>query len=395
MADKHLDTALVNAGRSKKYTQGSVNSVIQRASSLVFDTVEAKKHATRNRANGELFYGRRGTLSHFSLQEAMCELEGGAGCALFPCGAAAVANTILAFVEQGDHVLMTNTAYEPSQDFCTKILAKLGVTTSWFDPLIGADIARLVRPETRVVFLESPGSITMEVHDVPAIVAAVRQVAPEAIIMIDNTWEAGILFKALDFGIDISIQAGTKYLIGHSDAMVGTAVANARCWPQLRENAYLMGQMLDADTAYMTSRGLRTLGVRLRQHHESSLRIAEWLAQHPQVARVNHPALPGSKGHEFWKRDFTGSSGLFSFVLSKRLNDAELAEYLDNFSLFSMAYSWGGFESLILANQPEQIAHIRPDAEVDFSGTLIRLHIGLENVDDLQADLAAGFARIV
>ena len=395
MADKHLDTALVNAGRSKKYTQGSVNSVIQRASSLVFDTVEAKKHATRNRANGELFYGRRGTLTHFSLQEAMCELEGGAGCALFPCGAAAVANTILAFVEQGDHVLMTNTAYEPSQDFCTKILAKLGVTTSWFDPLIGADIARLVRPETRVVFLESPGSITMEVHDVPAIVAAVRQVAPEAIIMINNTWAAGILFKALDFGIDISIQAGTKYLIGHSDAMVGTAVANARCWPQLRENAYLMGQMLDADTAYMTSRGLRTLGVRLRQHHESSLRIAEWLAQHPQVARVNHPALPGSKGHEFWKRDFTGSSGLFSFVLSKRLNDAELAEYLDNFSLFSMAYSWGGFESLILANQPEQIAHIRPDAEVDFSGTLIRLHIGLENVDDLQADLAAGFARIV
>ncbi|HFT0272208.1 TPA: cystathionine beta-lyase [Klebsiella pneumoniae] len=395
MADKHLDTALVNAGRSKKYTQGSVNSVIQRASSLVFDTVEAKKHATRNRANGELFYGRRGTLTHFSLQEAMCELEGGAGCALFPCGAAAVANTILAFVEQGDHVLMTNTAYEPSQDFCTKILAKLGVTTSWFDPLIGADIARLVRPETRVVFLESPGSITMEVQDVPAIVAAVRQVAPEAIIMLDNTWAAGILFKALDFGIDISIQAGTKYLIGHSDAMVGTAVANARCWPQLRENAYLMGQMLDADTAYMTSRGLRTLGVRLRQHHESSLRIAEWLAQHPQVARVNHPALPGSKGHEFWKRDFTGSSGLFSFVLSKRLNDAELAEYLDNFSLFSMAYSWGGFESLILANQPEQIAHIRPDAEVDFSGTLIRLHIGLENVDDLQADLAAGFARIV
>ena len=395
MADKHLDTALVNAGRSKKYTQGSVNSVIQRASSLVFDTVEAKKHATRNRANGELFYGRRGTLTHFSLQEAMCELEGGAGCALFPCGAAAVANTILAFVEQGDHVLMTNAAYEPSQDFCTKILAKLGVATSWFDPLIGADIAQLIRPETRVVFLESPGSITMEVHDVPAIVAAVRQVAPEAIIMIDNTWAAGILFKALDFGIDISIQAGTKYLIGHSDAMVGTAVANARCWPQLRENAYLMGQMLDADTAYMTSRGLRTLGVRLRQHHESSLRIAEWLAQHPQVARVNHPALPGSKGHEFWKRDFTGSSGLFSFVLNKRLNDAELAEYLDNFSLFSMAYSWGGFESLILANQPEQIAHIRPDAEVDFSGTLIRLHIGLENVDDLQADLAAGFARIV
>ncbi|WP_312228716.1 cystathionine beta-lyase [Pseudescherichia sp.] len=395
MTAKHIDTALVNAGRSKKYTQGSVNSVIQRASSLVFETVEAKKQATRGRAKGELFYGRRGTLTHFSLQEAMCELEGGAGCALFPCGAAAVANTILAFVEQGDHVLVTNTAYEPTQDFCSKILAKLGVTTGWFDPLIGADIANLIQPNTKVVFLEAPGSITMEVHDVPAIVEAVRRVAPEAIIMIDNTWAAGILFKALEFGIDISIQAGTKYLIGHSDAMVGTAVSNARCWDQLRENAYLMGQMLDADTAYMTSRGLRTLGVRLRQHHESSLAIAEWLTTHPQVAKVNHPALPGSKGHEYWKRDFTGSSGLFSFVLNKRLSNDELAAYLDNFSLFSMAYSWGGFESLILANQPEHIAAIRPEGEIDFTGTLIRVHIGLENVDDLIADLAAGFERIV
>jgi len=230
---------------------------------------------------------------------------------------------------------------------------------------------------------------------VPAIVAAVRRVAPEAIIMIDNTWAAGILFKALDFGIDISVQAATKYLIGHSDGMIGTAVANARCWEQLRENAYLMGQMVDADTAYMTSRGLRTLSVRLRQHQESSLQLAEWLAAHPQVAAVNHPALPGSKGHEFWKRDFTGSSGLFSFVLRKRLNNQELAAYLDHFSLFSMAYSWGGFESLILANQPEHIAAIRPGGGVDFTGTLIRLHIGLENVDDLRADLAAGFERIV
>jgi cystathionine beta-lyase len=206
-----------------------------------------------------------------------------------------VANTILAFVEQGDHILMTNTAYEPTQDFSTKILAKLGVTTSWFDPMIGASIVRLIQPNTKIVFLESPGSITMEVHDVPAIVQAVRSVAPEAIIMIDNTWAAGILFKALEFDIDISIQAATKYLIGHSDGMIGTAVSNARCWDQLRENAYLMGQMVDADTAYMTSRGLRTLGVRLRQHHESSLKIAQWLASHPQVAQVNHPALPGAK----------------------------------------------------------------------------------------------------
>jgi cystathionine beta-lyase len=394
MAAKHIETALVNAGRDKKFTQGSVNSVIQRASSLVFETVEAKRHATANRAKGELFYGRRGTLTHFSLQEAMCELEGGAGCALYPCGAAAVANAILAFVEQGDNVLMTGSAYEPSQDFCTKILAKLGVTTTWFDPLIGAGIAGLIQPNTKVVFLESPGSITMEVHDVPAIVKAVRSKAPDAVIIIDNTWSAGILFKALAFDIDISIQAGTKYLIGHSDAMVGTAVSNARCWDRLRENSYLMGQMIDADTAYMTSRGLRTLGVRLRQHHESSLKVAEWLAQHPQVERVNHPALPGSKGHEYWKRDFTGSSGLFSFVLKNRLSDEQMHRYLDPFQYFSMAYSWGGYESLILANQPDELADIRPAGGIDFTGTLVRVHIGLENVDDLIADLDAGFQRI-
>ena len=394
MTEKHLDTTLVNAGRKKRYTQGAVNSVIQRASSLVFDSVSAKKQATAGRAKGELFYGRRGTLTHFALQDAMCELEGGAGCALFPCGAAAVANTILAFVEQGDHILVTNTAYEPTQDLCTKRLAKFGVTTTWFDPLIGDGIANLIRPETRVVFLESPGSITMEVHDVPAIVRAVRSKAPNAIIMIDNTWSAGVLFNALAFDIDISIQAGTKYLIGHSDAMVGTAVANARCWDQLRENAYLMGQMVDADTAYMTSRGLRTLGVRLRQHQESSIAIAQWLAAHPAVERVNHPALPGSKGHAFWKRDFTGCSGLFSFVLKRRLSDEVLAHFLDNFTHFSMAYSWGGFESLILANQPEEIAAIRPESTVDFSGTLVRVHIGLEDVSDLIDDLAAGLGRI-
>lgn len=394
MTEKHIETTLVHAGRRKKFTHGSVNSVIQRASSLVFDSVADKKQATKNRAKGELFYGRRGTLTHFSLQEAMCELEGGVGCALFPCGAAAVANTILAFVEQGDDILITESAYEPTQDFSRGILAKLGVTTTWFDPMIGADIANLIKPNTKIVFLESPGSITMEFCDIPAIVKAIRHVAPEVIIMIDNSWAAGILFKALDFDIDISIQAGTKYLVGHSDAMIGTAVSNARCWDTLRENAYLMGQMVDADTAYVTSRGLRTLGVRLRQHQESSLKIAQWLAEHPQVAQVNHPAIPSSKGHLYWQRDFTGCSGLFSFVLKKRLNSSEYANYLDHFHHFSMAYSWGGFESLILANQPEELAAIRPVSGVDFTGTLVRVHIGLENVDDLIADLEAGFQRI-
>lgn len=341
MTSKKTATALVAAGRSKKFTHGSVNPVIQRASSLVFDTVQDKKHATINRAKGALFYGRRGTLTHFAFQEAMVELEGGVGCALYPCGAAAISNAILSFVAAGDHILVTESAYEPTQDFCTKVLNKLNVSTTYFNPLIGADIAELIQPNTKVVFLESPGSITMEVHDVPAIVQAVRRINPEIVIMIDNTWAAGILFKAFDFDIDISIQAGTKYIVGHSDAMLGTAVANERCWAQLREHSYLMGQMVDADTAYVASRGLRTLGVRLKQHQESSIRIAKWLAERPEVAVVNHPALPECKGHEFYVRDFNGCNGLFSFVLKEKLSKETLAHYLDHFEHFSMAYSWG------------------------------------------------------
>ncbi|MFJ5321401.1 cystathionine beta-lyase [Pectobacterium parvum] len=394
MTSKKTATALVAAGRSKKFTHGSVNPVIQRASSLVFDTVQDKKNATINRAKGALFYGRRGTLTHFSLQEAMVELEGGAGCVLYPCGAAAISNAILSFVSAGDHVLVAGSAYEPTQDFCNKVLSKMNVSTTYFNPLIGADIAELIQPNTKVVFLESPGSITMEVHDVPAIVQAVRRINPDIIIMIDNTWAAGILFRAFDFDIDISIQSATKYIVGHSDAMIGTAVANERCWAQLREHSYLMGQMVDADTAYVASRGLRTLGVRLKQHQESSIRIAKWLSEQPEVAVVNHPALPECKGHEFYVRDFKGCNGLFSFVLKEKLSKEALAHYLDNFEHFSMAYSWGGFESLILANQPEDLAAIRPAGGVDFTGTLIRLHIGLEDSDDLIDDLAAGFSRL-
>ncbi|MBN3254824.1 cystathionine beta-lyase [Pectobacterium brasiliense] len=394
MTSKKTATALVAAGRSKKFTHGSVNPVIQRASSLVFDTVQDKKNATINRAKGALFYGRRGTLTHFSFQEAMVELEGGAGCVLYPCGAAAISNAILSFVSAGDHMLVTGSAYEPTQDFCNKVLSKMNVSTTYFNPLIGADIAELIQPNTKVVFLESPGSITMEVHDVPAIVQAVRRINPDIIVMIDNTWAAGILFKAFDFDIDISIQSATKYIVGHSDAMIGTAVANERCWAQLREHSYLMGQMADADSAYVASRGLRTLGVRLKQHQESSIRIAKWLAEQPEVAVVNHPALPECKGHEFYVRDFKGCNGLFSFVLKEKLSKDALANYLDNFEHFSMAYSWGGFESLILANQPEDLAAIRPAGGVDFTGTLIRLHIGLEDSDDLIDDLAAGFSRL-
>ncbi|TCT17799.1 cystathionine beta-lyase [Bibersteinia trehalosi] len=394
MSKHNLSTALVHAGRKARYTQGAVNSVIQRASSLVFESVAHKKEATRNRYKGALFYGRRGTLTHFALQDAMCELEGGAGCYLYPCGAAAVSHSILAFVAQGDHVLMTGAAYEPTQDFCNIILKKMGVSTSYYDPMLGSRIADLIQPNTKVLFLESPSSLTMEVPDVPSIVQAARAKNPEIVIMIDNTWSAGVLFPALEYGIDISIQAGTKYLVGHSDAMIGTAVSNARCWDQLREHSYLMGQMVDADTAYMTARGLRTLGVRLQQHHENSIQIARWLATRPEVKAVYHPALPSCFGHSFFSRDFKGSSGLFSFELCKKLSDEELANFLDHFELFSMAYSWGGYESLILANQPNEIAKIRPTIERKLEGTLIRVHIGLEAVEDLIADLEKGFERI-
>ena len=395
MSEHHtLSTTLVHAGRKKRFTQGAVNPVVQRASSLVFDTIADKKHCTKNRYKGELFYGRRGTLTHFALQDLMCEMEGGVGCYLYPCGAAAVTNAILSFVETGDHVLMTGAAYEPTQDFCNVILKKMHIDTTYYDPMIGTEIAKLVQPNTKVLFLESPSSLTMEVPDIPAIVKAVRAVSPEIVIIIDNTWAGGVLFKALEHGIDISIQAGTKYLVGHSDIMIGTAVANARTWDKLREHSYLMGQMVDADSAYTTARGIRTLGVRLKQHNESSLKVAKWLSEQPQVKAVYHPALPSCPGHENFKRDFTGASGLFSFELHKRLNDEELSAFMDNFELFTMAYSWGGFESLILCNQPEEIAKIRPGIERKLTGSLIRLHIGFEDTDELIADLQEGFDRI-
>ena len=390
----NLETKLVHAGRKSRYTQGSVNAVVQRASSLVFPTVADKKHATKNRYKGELFYGRRGTLTHFALQDAMCELEDGAGCYLYPCGAAAVTNAILAFVAQSDHVLMTGAAYEPTQDFCNVILKNMGVATTYYDPMIGEGIRELIQPNTKVLFLESPSSLTMDVPDVPTLVRVAREVNPEIVIMIDNTWGGGVLFPALSHGIDISIQAGTKYLVGHSDVMIGTAVSNERCWDQLRERSYLMGQMVDADSAYMTARGLRTLGIRLKEHGERSLQIAEWLAKRPEVKSVFHPALPSCPGHEFFKRDFRGVSGLFSFELHQKLSDEQLANFLDYFELFTMAYSWGGFESLILANQPAEIARIRPNIERKLTGTLIRIHVGLEAVEDLIADLEKGFERL-
>ncbi|GJH42874.1 cystathionine beta-lyase [Pasteurella canis] len=396
MPNQHsLLTAFVHAGRKKRFLQGGVNPVIQRASSLVFESLADKKQASLHRSNGALFYGRRGTLTHFALQDAMTELEGGAGCYLYPCGAAAVTHSILAFVKSGDHILMSGAAYEPSQDFCNLLLKQFQVETTYYDPMIGEGISSLIQKNTKLLFLEAPSSLTMEIPDIPTIVKAARQVNPDIVIMIDNTWSAGVLFKALEHGIDISIQAGTKYLVGHSDTMIGTAVANARCWDRLRERSYLMGQMVDADSAYVTARGIRTLGIRLKQHEENALKVAQWLASQSQVKVVYHPALASCPGHTFFKRDFIGASGLFSFELQQKLTQRQLENFMNHFSLFSMAYSWGGFESLILYYQPEEIVAIRPNIECKLTGTLIRVHIGLEDPEELIADLQAGFERLV
>ncbi|MDQ2165163.1 MULTISPECIES: cystathionine beta-lyase [Vibrio] len=383
-------TLLVNAGRSKKWTNGVVNPPIQRASTVVFDSVAEKNQATVNRANKTLFYGRRGTHTHFAFQEAMVEIEGGVGCALFPCGAAAIANSILSFVQTGDHILMVDTCYEPTRDFCEKIMKKMGIETTYYPPTIGEGIRTLIQPNTKVLFTESPGSITMEVQDIPTL----AQVAHEhdIIVMLDNTWAAGVNFSPFEHGVDISIQAATKYIVGHSDVMLGTAIANEKCWDQLREQSYLMGQCVSPDDAYLGLRGLRTLDVRLRQHAQNSLTIAHWLAEQPEVDHVRHPALETCPGHEFYQRDFTGGNGLFSFVLKSSDTKATTA-LLDGMQHFSMGFSWGGFESLILANEPKSFDNLRTVAHPHFAGTLIRVHIGLEDVDDLIADLKAGLER--
>ena len=383
-------TKLITAGRDKKWTNGVVNPPVQRASTVVFNTVEEKRKATVNRANKTLFYGRRGTTTHFAFQDAMVEVEGGAGCALYPCGTAAISNAILSFVETGDHILMVDTCYEPTRDFCDTIMKKMGVETTYYEPTIGEGIQDLIKPNTKVLFTESPGSVTMEVQDIPTLARIAHE--HDIIVMLDNTWAAGVNFSPFDFGVDISIQAATKYIVGHSDVMLGTAVANEKCWDQLREQSYLMGQCVSPDDAYLGLRGIRTLDVRLRQHAESSLKVAKWLETRPEVDHVRHPALESCPGHEFFKRDFTGGNGLFSFVL-KNSNPQATTALLDGMTHFSMGYSWGGFESLILANEPSSFNSLRTVANPNFEGTLIRVHIGLEDVDDLIADLEAGLER--
>ena len=386
-------TRLIEAGRRKEWTGSAVNPALVRASTMVFDTMDDLRHATRNRANQVPFYGRRGTPTTFAFCEAMAELEGAAGCAVYPCGTAAISATLLAFLRQGDHLLMVDTAYEPTRDFCDKLLSRLGITTTYYDPLASPDeLARLIRPETRMLFMESPGSLSMEVQDIPALVALARE--HELITVIDNTWGAGYLLQPLAMGVDISVQAATKYIVGHSDVMLGTACANARCWEQLREHSYLLGQCTSPDDLYLALRGLRTLAVRLAQHQHSALTLAQWLTRQPAVAQVRHPALPDCPGHAVFQRDFSGSNGLFSFILKPRPEmEARLQAMLDNMQLFKMGYSWGGFESLITATLPAAFKRLRSATAWPFEGPLVRLHVGLEDVTDLQADLQAALQR--
>ncbi|WP_430457449.1 cystathionine beta-lyase [Rheinheimera sp.] len=382
-------TRIVHAGRARKWAGYSVNVPVVRASTVVFDSMAEMKHAVRHRGEQVPYYGRRGTQTHFAFSDAVCELEGGAGCALYPSGAAAISGALLAFLKTGDHLLMVDAAYEPTRALCDKVLKPLGIETTYYDPLIGAGIAALIRPNTRVIYLESPCSLTMEVQDVPAICAVAK--AHNIVTMLDNTWASPILCQPFELGVDISIQAATKYICGHSDVMLGTASANARHWPQLREHSYLLGYCASADDVYLAARGLRTLGVRLAQHQRNTLQVIEWLAKRPEIETILHPALPQHPGHDLFVRDFSGSNGLFSFVL-KQGDLAAVTAFVEGMQHFKMGFSWGGYESLVLANLDVQA--LRTATLWPYKGPLIRLHIGLEDPTDLIADLSAAFDRL-
>lgn len=384
--DLKKDTRIVHAGRRKDWTFGIVNPPVFHASTVVFDTV-AEMRAAGQRSDEVMSYGRRGTPTTFALCDAITELSGGAGTALYPSGLAAVAGAILSVVNAGDHVLVTDSVYEPSRAFCDRLLARFGIEVTYYDPLIGAGIARLMRPNTRLVVVESPGSLTMEVQDIPAIAEAAH--AAEALVLLDNTWATPLLFDAFAHGVDISVLSLTKYVVGHADALIGSATANAAALERLRLGTGLMGHCAGPDDVYLALRGLRTLSVRLRQHERSALEIADWLNGRDEVDHVRHPALPSCPGHEIWKRDFSGSCGLFSVVL-KQGHDKAITALLEGMEHFKMGYSWGGYESLILG----YAGLGRSRTAVPWTGgPFLRLHVGLEDVEDLKADLDRAFAR--
>ena len=387
MKDAKPDTLLAHAGRNPEANFGIVNPPVYHASTVLFPTLEALEASDRNPFE-IVNYGRVGTPTSHAFEEAVAAVEGGWRAVTAASGLAAIATALTAFTKTGDHILMTDSAYGPTRRVCNDILARYGVETEYYDPLIGAGIAGLIRPNTSVVFLESPGSLTFEVQDVPAIARAAK--AAGATVLMDNTWATPLFFKPFEHGVDVSIHAATKYIVGHADAMLGLMVCTEASWPIIKKNAVRFGTCAGPDDLYLGLRGLRTMSVRLKRHQESALALADWLASRPEVARILHPARPGDPGHELWKRDFTGASGLFAAVF-KAVPKTALAAMLDGLELFGMGYSWGGFESLVLPAHP---AAIRTATKWQAEGPLIRFHAGLEDVDDLIRDLDRGFARL-
>jgi cystathionine beta-lyase len=377
------ETALVTSGRDTEAQKGFVNPPVVHGSTVLYPTAE-DLHAHR----GEFQYGRHGTPTTRALQDALMAIEGPncAGVGLAPSGLAAISTTLLAVLKAGDHLLVCDNAYRPTRNFCNGLLARYGVETTYYDPSIGAGIAGLFKPNTRAVVVEAPGSQSLEMPDIPAISAVAHDKG--ALVIDDNTWATPLFHRSLDQGVDISIQAATKYIGGHSDIMFGTISANAKAWPLIAETIRLLGVCAGPDDVFLALRGLRTLSVRLDQHQRSALDMARWLAARPEVLRVLHPGLESDPGHAIWKRDFTGASGLFSIVL-KPAPEKAVDALLDAVKLFGMGYSWGGFESLII---PFDCSGYRTATKWTPGGPTLRLHIGLEHVDDLKADLERGFA---
>jgi len=378
-------TELVTSGRDTVAQKGFINPSIVRGSTVLYPTAE-DLHAHR----GEFQYGRHGTPTTKALQEALMALEGPqcAGVGLTPSGVASISTALLAVLKAGDHLLVIDSVYRPTRNFCDGLLKRFGVETTYFDPLIGAGIEALFKPNTKAVLVEAPGSQSFEMPDIPAIAAVAHR--KSALVIDDNTWATPFFHRSLDQGVDISLQAATKYIGGHSDIMFGTISANAQAWPAISEAIRLLGVCAGPDDVFLALRGLRTLAVRLAHHQKSGLEIAQWLAERPEVLRVLHPAREDDPGHAIWKRDFTGASGLFSIVL-KPVPQQAVDAFLDTVKLFGMGYSWGGYESLVI---PFDCTDYRTATKWNPGGPTLRFHIGLEHVDDLKADLASGFAAL-
>jgi cysteine-S-conjugate beta-lyase len=378
-------TRLVTGGRDPFAQHGYVNPPVYHASTLLYRSAEDYL-AHRSRYQ----YGRRGTPTSEALSDAIAELEGPscAGVTLLPSGLAACSIALMATLKAGDHVLVTDNVYQPTRIFCDGNLSRQGVSTTYYDPLIGSGIASLFKPNTRAVYLESPGSLSFEIQDVPTIAAAAH--AHGAVVLMDNTWASPLYFRALEKGVDLVVQSGSKYIGGHSDLMLGTISANRTTWPQLIKTVHAMGLCVGPDDMYLGLRGLRTMGVRLAQHYAAGLAVARWLEVRPEVLRVIHPALDGHPGHAIWQRDYTGASGLFSVVF-KPMPQAAVFAFVDALTLFGIGASWGGYESLII---PFDCTAVRTATRWAPGGPTVRLHIGLEAVDDLIADLEHGFAAM-